>query len=83
MNWIDSPEGSDSRLGLITTRKLGNAVVRNRARRLMRETFRLNRHALPKPVDIVLIARKSIIGMKQKDVETDFQKALSRARLAE
>ena len=81
MNWIEPPQGSEPRLGLITTRKLGNAVVRNRARRLLRESFRLLQHTLQQPVDIVLVARKSIIGMKQQEVQADFQRALKRARL--
>jgi ribonuclease P protein component len=45
------------RLGLaIATRTFGTAVARNRIKRLTRESFRLNQHALP-PVDVTVAAR--------------------------
>lgn len=47
------------RLGLSVSRKVGNAVVRNRLRRLYREAFRLTRHELPVGLDLVLIPRTS------------------------
>src|SRR5215471_10780619 len=48
-----------SRVGLITTRRLGNAVVRNRVRRRMREIFRLNQYQISGGYWIVTIARAS------------------------
>src|SRR2546430_4677086 len=59
-NWRRLPSGSGSRLGVITAGKIGNAVVRNRARRLLRESFRLHEYELAQPVDLVLVARASI-----------------------
>jgi len=47
------PEGR-SRLGLAVGRKVGGAVVRNRWKRAIREAFRLNRHLLEAPHDIVV-----------------------------
>jgi ribonuclease P protein component len=46
------------RLGLSVSRKAGNAVRRNRLRRLYREAFRLTRHEMPTGLDLVLIPRK-------------------------
>jgi ribonuclease P protein component len=80
-NWTILPDGALSRLGVITTRKLGKAHVRSRARRLLRESFRLHQHELRQPVAMVLVARSSILGRKLQDVERDYLALLQQARL--
>ena len=80
-NWRALPVGSPTRLGVVASRKVGGAVVRSRARRLLRESFRLNQHALAKPVDLVLVARNSITGRGLGEVEKDFLTAMERAGL--
>jgi len=47
------------RLGIVASRKIGNAVVRNRAKRLLREAFRTNQDIFPLGVDVVIIVRPS------------------------
>jgi ribonuclease P protein component len=49
--------GEYPRLGLVVSRRIGNAVIRNRVKRIIREFFRYHRLTL-NPVDIVVIARK-------------------------
>ena len=80
-NWLTLPAGSPTRLGVITARKVGGAVARTRARRLLREAFRLHQLELTQPVDLVLVAQPSIAGKAFGDVERDFLSALRRARL--
>lgn len=53
-NGLDHP-----RLGLSVSRKVGNAIVRNRWKRLIREAFRLNLTQLPQGVDLVVIPKQS------------------------
>ena len=70
-----------SRLGVVTSRKIGNAVARSRARRLLREVFRRHQHDLSQSNDIVLIARNSIADKSYADVERDFISAARQAKL--
>jgi len=80
-NWRKLPADSTHRLGLVTSGKIGNAVVRNRARRLLREAFRRHQHDLLHPVDLVLVARNSIVGKEFASVEKDFLTILRKAGL--
>lgn len=60
------------RIGISVGKKVGGAVVRNRIKRIFRETFRLNREKFPHGVDIVVIVRRNE-GLKTlKDVESSF-----------
>ncbi|MCX7867781.1 MAG: ribonuclease P protein component [Limisphaera sp.] len=82
VNWAPT-EGParGSRLGVVVGRKLGKATVRNRARRLLREVFRLHQWDLARPVDLVLVARPSIAGKGYREVEADFLRAMQQAGL--
>ena len=80
-NWQLLPSDSFSRLGVVTSRHLGKAVIRNRARRLMRECFRLHKKKLRSEVDLILVARKSIAKKNFFDVEKDFIALLKKCKL--
>jgi ribonuclease P protein component len=80
-NWQRLPMNARSRLGVIASGKIGNAVVRSRARRLLREVFRLHQHELAQPVDLVLVARRSLEGKGFDAVERDFLTTLRKAGL--
>jgi ribonuclease P protein component len=67
------------RLGISVSKKLGNAVVRNRIRRMIKEIIRLNAHRLPGGYDLILIARKPVVGMPYADMEKSILHVLKRA----
>lgn len=83
LNWHLLPGLAFSRLGVVTSKQVGNAVRRNRARRLLREAFRLNRDRLLANAMIVLVARNSIVGKTRAEVERDLLAALRTAKLVE
>jgi ribonuclease P protein component len=68
-------------VGFVTSRRVGGAVVRNRARRLMRESYRHQRHRLPERIEMVLVARPSIVGRNQIEVEAELVSLWQRAGL--
>ena len=80
-NWNKLPDGGAPKLGVVTSKKIGGAVQRSRARRLLRESFRRHQHEFAQPVELVLVARNSIAGRSLAEVEKDFLAALRRARL--
>ena len=81
VNWMVLSEGSLSKVGVVTSHHIGPSVVRNRARRLLRETFRRRQHDLRHPVSMVLVARKSIVGKPYSAVERDYLRSLRQAGL--
>ena len=80
-NWRPLPTGSPTRLGVITGKKIGNAVARSRARRLLRESFRLHQYELRQPLELVLVARASIAGKNFAGVEDDYLAMLRKTGL--
>ena len=55
-------DAEEQRLGVTVSRRVGNAVVRNRIKRAVREWFRHRRGELAAGVDLVVIARQSSRG---------------------
>ncbi len=71
----------NTRYGVICSRKLHHsAVVRNRARRLITETFRLSKEVIL-PCSILIIPRRAIFGAKQQEVQAHLLRTLKKAGL--
>jgi len=65
------------RLGIAATKKLGGAVVRNRAKRLIREVFRRNK--LAPGFDIVVVPKRDLLDASLAAIETEFKQTLDRS----
>ena len=70
-----------NRIGLTVGKNIGNAVKRNRAKRLIRESYRLSENRIKKGYDIVIVARASINGKKLDDVMRNLTHAMKKADL--
>lgn len=64
------------RLGVAATRKLGSAVIRNRAKRLAREMFR--RNTIDGGLDIIVVPRRELLDAPFASVEADYLQLLAR-----
>lgn len=70
---------SYNRIAFLASKKVGNSVTRNRARRLMKESYRQMNSKLAEGFDIIFIARNTIIDLKCADVKKSMEAASRKA----
>ena len=68
----------EPRLGITVNGKVGNAVVRNRIKRAVREIFRRRRHSLESGLDLLVIARKGASEATPRQIAQDMIGTLNR-----
>lgn len=68
-----------NRTGFLASKKVGNSVKRNRARRLMKESYRTIKNDIPQGYDFIIIARNTISERKCADVEKSLKSAFRKA----
>jgi ribonuclease P protein component len=68
----------ETRLGIVASRKVGRAVVRNRVKRLIREFFRHSRHCLPEGMQLIVIARSSVESLNARGCASELAYMLER-----
>lgn len=66
------------RLGITVTKKAGNAVKRNRIKRLIREFFRLNKCLFPIGYDVVVMAKRNMPLLKYQEACGELTELLTR-----
>ena len=70
-----------TRIGIIATKRLGDAVSRNQVRRRIREIFRLNQHRIKKGFWVVTIARLSAAKAAFDELQRDWLRLVERASI--
>jgi ribonuclease P protein component len=66
-----------TRLGITVSKKIANAAKRNKAKRLIREYFRLNKATLPKGYDIVIAAKQDASHLDLWKIEKELGEVIS------
>ncbi len=69
-------EREENRLGITVSARVGNAVVRNRIKRLLREFFRRYRHEIAPNQDILVIAKRGAENLSLPDVAHEIRKGV-------
>lgn len=72
---VGEPRRAPSRLGVVATRKVGDATMRNRIKRLCRECFRLWPGFVPDGIDLVVIAREGADELTLDRVRDEWSRA--------
>ncbi len=72
-----NPNGS-RRIGITVTKKTGNAVFRNRIKRLIREFFRRNKDLFPAGHDVVIMAKKNIPSLTYQETCSELTELFTR-----
>ena len=73
MSRMTESGGSDRRIGITVSKKVGCAVERNRVKRLVREVWRKNRTRFPVKRDVVVIAKRCVREAGYAEIERDLQ----------
>jgi ribonuclease P protein component len=79
---IARSEYAHPRLGITVSRQVGNAVGRNRVKRLLREAFRQQRTLFPDGADVVVIAKSGCLPLSLRQVQNELVQASSALRAA-
>ena len=63
-----------NRLGITVSKKTGTAVLRNRVKRLIKESYRLDEKSIKTGYDIVIVARRNVVNSSYHDIAASLVK---------
>lgn len=81
MVYIMKTQMGGNRFGVVTSKKVGKAVKRNRVKRQIRAIIDLRKNEIPGNNDFIVIARHHIYGVSSFELEKDFLKIMKKAKL--
>lgn len=79
--YLPQPKLENFRLGISVSKKVGNAVVRNRLRRMVKEIIRLKKESVTPHYDYILLARKPAVDMDYAEMEKSIWHVIRKASL--
>lgn len=68
-------------MGITVSKKIGKAVTRNRVRRLIRESYRLQEEKIASGYDLIFVARTKSVGTSLANIQKDMQFLLKKSGL--
>lgn len=79
--YVMTVKETQTKVGFAAGKRLGNAVVRNRVKRLLRETYRMNQHRLKPGLQLLCVGRKPVIAEKYEVVNKAFEDLCRKAHI--
>ena len=81
VTYVLKNRSDDIRIGITVSKKIGGAVSRNRAKRIITAAFRECAHHIPSGYDFVFVARTRILNSKSQSIAADMMKNLVAAEV--
>jgi ribonuclease P protein component len=78
---LQKPEEREFRIGLSVSKKIGNAVTRNRVKRLIRQVFSEEKHRIASGKEFIIIARKPAADMDYHEVKSSLIHLFRKAKI--
>ena len=82
LNWVANRD-DQKRVAFVASKKVGNAVMRNRSARILREAMRGFMPKMTVAADVVIVAKRPILTLKLSEVQLRLEQALRNSGLVE